>query len=126
NYCEGLPCGSMCPCVGDACDPIAYFCDGRGTCQGGVPTCGSGEMCSTAKDCGTPPDICVQCDGGCAGFDCIKGQCTFACPAVDPNPICKTSEECPVFEECRQPCPSTGKCPVSACLQNSCTAVCPL
>jgi hypothetical protein len=76
-------------------------------------------------DCGEPPPKCVPCGNNtCAGFDCIQGKCAFTCPP-NPEPQCKTSEECPPLGEICKECPN-GKCAIPVCILASCNLVCPL
>lgn len=125
--CEGLSCGAACDsCATGVCVPEPTYCDRLGKCGTNKPSCDGDVACETAMDCGTPPPMCFECgDGSCASFACISKKCVFACPA-DSQRECEVSEDCPALEECKQPCSSTGKCPVQACMQGSCQPVCPL
>ena len=107
------------------CDALAY-CDAGGKCTPGIPQCMDPGSCMNAMDCGTPPPDCKPCGGGtCAQFQCLENKCVFGC-LPNPEPQCKTSDECPVIGDICYPCPTTMNCAVQACLQGSCELVCPV
>jgi hypothetical protein len=126
--CKGVGCGSPCKDCGPdgmGCTDALAYCDAGGKCTPSIPQCMDPGSCKTAMDCGTAPADCKPCGGGtCAQFQCLENKCVFACP--NPEPQCKTSEECPVIGDMCKTCPTTMKCAVQACLQGSCELVCPL
>jgi len=126
DECAGQACGAVCKnCTTGTCDPkTTGVCSVDGKCTQGDPRCVD-PGCSTVMDCGTPPPMCNDCgDGTCAAFQCIDKKCMLTCPDGDPNLQCKTSEDCPVLDNCIE-CDG-GKCAVQACLQNYCQLVCPV
>jgi hypothetical protein len=128
--CKGLACGATCQVCkpGMVCpyDLGVGYCSADGQCQAGIPQCGNQDKCMTAKDCGTPPPMCVACGNDtCAKFECLENKCVFACPP-NPEPECETSKDCPVIGDICYACQALDQCAVQACIKGSCELVCPV
>jgi hypothetical protein len=124
--CDGLACGAPCKqCSGGSCDAglVPLYCGADGSCESGLPQCGADVKCRTAKDCVEAPLECVACGAdSCAGFECIDGACTLACPA-NPDPECRTTLECPATDVCKR-CPGSGACASRVCWKGNCELAC--
>jgi hypothetical protein len=120
--CAGKECGAPCSvCPPDApCDPIAMFCDSRGTCTTALPQCS--RDCLSANDCPAFEGTCLSCPGDsivCPQMECVRGSClpgSVACPE------CQEDSECPVPPlQCGTCADGTASCPMPVCYQGQCT-----
>jgi hypothetical protein len=127
--CQGVACGAPCKACGPDgmnCDAALTYCDAGGRCTPSIPQCMDPGECKTAMDCGTPPPDCKPCgDGKCAAFDCVENKCVFGC-GPDPEPECKTTDDCMPADAICKLCDSTMECAVPFCWQGRCELVCPV
>jgi len=120
--CAGKECGAPCStCPPNApCDPIATYCDGKGTCTAQFPDCSI--ECFSRNDCEDFDIACLQCPDGssvCPQVECVRGTCVMV-PGVCPE--CGQDADCPVPPlECGTCADGTMSCPTGVCWEGACS-----